>query len=35
MAGQSGLLGGQHVAQNLHSKLHVFREEGALNGAGE
>ena len=28
VAGQSRLLGGQHVAQNLQSQLHVLREEG-------
>ena len=28
VAGQSWLLGGQHVAQNLQGKLHVSREEG-------
>ena len=43
VAGQSWLLRGQHVAQNLQSQLHVLREEGfdstcvpaALHGAGE
>ena len=28
MAGQSRLLGGQYVAQNLQCQLHVLREEG-------
>ena len=28
VAGQSSLFGGQYVAQNLQSQLHLLREEG-------